>query len=628
MAHRPKKVFILGLDSVIPKFARQFMAEGRMPNLKKIYEQGSFTDALPNYPPWTPPGWASVATGAHPSTSGVEGFGVHYEGEPLTKEHDGFFSGVRRAEAIWEAAGKAGKKCIVFKYPGSWPHRPSENTTQILGLAGYAGRKSPLDIHHSVCWGTRMEGTIKGNTITTNPAQDWRGDVPTGALAATLTVDVENGEPEQYCVLLHQAPQGPRATLCRSKDLATSVGTLAVGQWTDWVYDTYVREGQKLQGAFKAKLLRLSDDLSDFRILFGPNHPHSGWTTPAGLESEYIQQAGPIWEYSESYYELFWGWAGHDTVVEMWDEHIDWMCKSVEYFGATREWDLFITQSHLIDNVQHCYFGAIDPGHPQYNPEVADKYWEIIKHGYELVDRLIGTAMKVVGPDGLVAVTGDHGHSPRRWSFSVNTWLQQQGWLTTYKDELGHPKIDWKRTKAYAMGPVHIFLNVQGRDPDGVVEPGREYEELRDQIIEAMYGVKHGEKFIIQFAFKREEMDAFGLYGGGVGDILYMVREGYDCGASMRAQSLGENYGINEDGTLVVQTQLFKEISSQHCSVVPWTILNRTWSAFYGPGVKKGHVRKVPSRLVDVTPTVCYLAGIPYPAQAEGSPLIDAIEHD
>ena len=93
----------------------------------------------------------------------------------------------------------------------------------------------------------------------------------------------------------------------------------------------------------------------------------------------------------------------------------------------------------------------------------------------------------------------------------------------------------------------------------------------------------------------------------------------------MRAQSLGENYGINPDGSIFTATRLFKEITSQHCSVVPWSIQDRTWTAFCGVNVKKGYGRKIPIRLVDVAPTICHLMDYPYPDKTEGSPVVDLV---
>ena len=61
-------------------------------------------------------------------------------------------------------------------------------------------------------------------------------------------------------------------------------------------------------------------------------------------------------------------------------------------------------------------------------------------------------------------------------------------------------------------------------------------------------------------------------------------------------------------------------------SVAGWAVQNRTWSAFQGPGVRPGATRKVPSRLVDVCPTICYPMGFPYPDMREGAPLVDVLE--
>jgi predicted AlkP superfamily phosphohydrolase/phosphomutase len=626
MPRRPARVFLLALDSVIPGFARRFVDEGRMPHLGRIVEQGAFLETLPTLPPWTPPGWATVATGAWPSTHGIEGFGVHFEGEPLSTEHDGFDSRLRRAQTFWEAAAPLGKRAILFKYPGTWPHRPGA-AIQVGGLAGYAGRKSGLDIHHSLCFGTDVADCEHAIAVALAPAAGWP-DAAAGSTMTSLSIaPLGGGSPKRYEVLLRRTDQGPRATLARSRDPGAAVATLAPGQWTDWIRDRWETAAGPREGACKAKLLKLSDDLRSFRLLFGPNHPTAGFSTPAGIDAALCQAAGPVWEYSEAYYELFWGWAGHDTVVEFWEEHIAWMRKAIDHLSGNYPWDIFVTQCHLIDNVQHTYWGAVDPDHPDYDSRAAPAFWRTIGRGYELVDQLIGRALAAAGPDGLVVVTGDHGHEPRRYTFSINTWLAANGWLHWTRDADGRMRIDWSRTKAYGMGPVHIFLNVKGRDPEGGVAPGPEYEALRDRIIEALYAVRHEEKgrAVVQFAFRREEMDAFGLHGGGVGDIIYMVRQGYDCGASMRAQSLGENYGINPDGSIFTPTQLFKEITSQHCSVVPWAVQDRTWTALCGPGVKRGYARKVPIRLVDVAPTICHLMDFPYPDKVEGSPVVDLV---
>ena len=62
-----------------------------------------------------------------------------------------------------------------------------------------------------------------------------------------------------------------------------------------------------------------------------------------------------------------------------------------------------------------------------------------------------------------------------------NTVLQQGGWLAS-KDGRG---IDWTKSKAFGTGH-YVYLNVKGRDPQGIVEMGNEYLSVRDDIIEAL----------------------------------------------------------------------------------------------------------------------------------------------
>ena len=120
-----KKVALVGMDGIIPEFCEKFMAEGWMPNLKQLKERGFWTDAIPSVPAWTPSNWASIITGAQTSTHTMDGFEVHYPGEPLPYEltdfHRGFDSELLKAETFWAAAAKAGKKSIIFKFPNTWP---------------------------------------------------------------------------------------------------------------------------------------------------------------------------------------------------------------------------------------------------------------------------------------------------------------------------------------------------------------------------------------------------------------------------------------------------------------------------------------------------------------------------
>lgn len=136
-AHKSKKVLFVGLDGADPMVIKKLIDEGRLPNFKKMLEIGvSTTDmgmqgALPTI---TPPNWASLATGTWPNTHGITCFWNHTPGNPLDVLDYGFDSTLCKAEFIWEAFERAGKKCIMLNYPTSWPPR-TENSIYIDGTS-------------------------------------------------------------------------------------------------------------------------------------------------------------------------------------------------------------------------------------------------------------------------------------------------------------------------------------------------------------------------------------------------------------------------------------------------------------------------------------------------------------
>jgi predicted AlkP superfamily phosphohydrolase/phosphomutase len=629
MANNNKtRVALVGLDAIIPAFAERLMDEGKLPNLKKLRDQGFWTELLPNAPAWTPTNWATIATGANASTHGIEGFFVHDPGEDYEIEHRGFDSQRCKAEFIWEAGARFGKKSIVFKYPGTWPPR-SHGIVQVGGSGGYGGLRNDLDISHAVCYTTDPD-LEQGTSVELHPAAGW-SNLPEGARGA-LEVELpvvynRPAEPKSYWLLIYPDAGGqPTALLTRDKDASQGMATLHEGEWSDFIFDRFPLEEGEVEGAFRLMLTELSLDGLRMRLYMSQNLPKTGHCQPPELDEALWEAVGPPTEYT-AYKYLFWNWIDLQGMMDIYRQHTDWVSRAAAYLLQTQEWDIFYSQYHPIDYAQHIYWGGFDPLHPHYQEKDVKAYWDGLAQVYEMADAYLGAVMGAVEEDAVVVVVGDHGHQAYRWTFYVNNLLRQHGLLDVKWDEDAKRwAIDWSKTKAYGFGPIHISLNLKGRDPHGIVEP-QESEALCEQIIDLLYDVKHDVtgKRPIKLAITRDEADAFGLYGDGVGDVIYFTRRGYDAGNAERLGHSPLKAGVTQDGELFRETQFMHDMTSEHPSFMPTEKLNRTLLCMAGPGVRQGVQRPVPISIVDVAATLCDLLDMPYPTQNEGHPIVDAL---
>ena len=179
-----QKVILLGIDGMDPRFSKKMVDEGKMPNLKKLIESGSAREdlrLLGAVPTITPPMWTTLSTGAYPMTHGVEDFNINLKGE-LDINFAGIYSKYVHAEPLWNVTAEAGKKTLVWHWPGgAWPPTSdSENLYVVDGTTpgalgfGYATRDT--------------EGVLIASTKT--PEAKF---FPSGA---TYTVDL-TGDPEE-----------------------------------------------------------------------------------------------------------------------------------------------------------------------------------------------------------------------------------------------------------------------------------------------------------------------------------------------------------------------------------------------------------------------------------------------
>ena len=132
-----EKMIMLGIDGMDPNLTRKFVDEGKMPNTKKLIEMGAARKdlvLLGGVPTITPPMWATLATGAYPMTHGIVDFNLSPKGE-LDFTYTSIYSTSCKAEQLWNVTAEAGKKTLVWHWPGaSWP--PSSDSENLMVVDG------------------------------------------------------------------------------------------------------------------------------------------------------------------------------------------------------------------------------------------------------------------------------------------------------------------------------------------------------------------------------------------------------------------------------------------------------------------------------------------------------------
>jgi len=605
-----KKAMVIGLDAPIPARVLKYVEEGKLPNLARLIERGVWAEnCLVPYPTVTPPNWTAIATGAWTGTHGITGFNTYDQGDPLNVIHGAFSSEECKAEHIWTAAERAGKKSIVINYPTSWP--PTMKNGYQLGGAGIGmnewrqgmrrGGAFTLCFDQAFC----TEDYPLASQIEFRPATGWR-NVPqaVAGLEADLLLQYRASayrvEPQTWYLLVQDSRgQGyDRVILSLSKDAAEAFAVLQEGQWSPVLVQEFETENGPQKGAFRCKLVELSPDAEQFRLYVTQICATTGWSYPESLAAEIQSEKGLPASTGESMaYKL--EWIDLQTYVELQEIGDTWLGDAAAYLMANKEWSLLYMHIHTPDRFHHDLATQMDPLTAE-DKEAVGRYQEAELYFYQVIDRIVGRLVDLAGKETVVVVTSDHGAKASGHRVDVGQILADAG-LTFYRETVdGWREVNWSKTKAVVQRECYIYVNLKGRAPDGIVEPGEEYEAVRDQIIAAFYNYTDpatGKK-PFALALRREDARVLGLYGDGIGDVVFAL--GNEWGGQHGNLLPTAEFGLGEVKGLLIMA---------------------------GPGLKKGVKLERTVWLTDLVPTICYLAELPVPKHAEGGIIYQALEN-
>ncbi len=284
-------------------------------------------------------------------------------------------------------------------------------------------------------------------------------------------------------------------------------------------------------------------------------------------------------------------WRAHedkDAFLGHLDEVFEHRIEAMRYFWHQEPWDFYMAHIMETDRLHHFYWQEMEEGHPRYAPAFLDFY--------RRVDEVLGEVRGWLDERTTLVVLSDHGFCTIKEEVYVNTWLRDSGYLELGPDAKSLEDMT-PASLAYSLDPGRIFLNVRGREPNGRVEPGREYERVRDEIADAaltMVDPASGEA-IVNRVYRREELYS-GPFATAGADLVLATNEGFDPKGSFGKQSL-----------------VFKGPTLVGMHTTPDALL-------YIRGV---HAVERRPGIADVAPTILEILGVPVPSEMDGASLLD-----
>lgn len=646
-----KKVLFLGLDAAMPDLIKKFAAEGNLPNIKKIMDQGIFSRLETVFPPLTAAAWTAIVSGAGSGTNGVPSLMVKHLGEELDHWHTSFDRREVLCETLWDVAKREGKKTALINWPVTFPLGAitEEDGVQLAGALNPPFRYfyMPLwDVASSSIFSTRQHrcNQIPGRAVKIKPteASGWsnlpESYKPHLEFEITVPPTYVDGHKMNVLIYASTAEGYDRVLVSDSKDCSEQLTNITIGDYGPWIIKNFNARDYQRDGRFRFQLIELAKDGSDIKLYQSSINVAKAYSVPASLSDEAEEVAGPFMEVDDPW-AFMDGWIDGEMYLEQLGLHADWWGNATKYVLENKEWDLAFSWVGTIDHIEHVLYSGIEPKSRVYDPNLADWCMDMIRQVYIQVDQNLGKIIENIDMnETYVVLISDHGMTHLDWNPYVKEHLRRADLLDYVldisNDDPSNLTINWENTKCHPLEPchAHIFINLKGRDPQGIVEP-EDYEKVQEEIIRALYNMKDPDTGdnVVALAIKKNESGTLGIFEGPgydrVGDVLYAWKPGYMSHPFIYRSAIKYRDGterIIPNPELYESAVLCGNFTGVHLALPSLHDMHAVL-IMSGPGVEQ-YERKFPAKIIDVAPTISKILGMDVPAQAEGGVLYDVID--
>jgi predicted AlkP superfamily phosphohydrolase/phosphomutase len=628
-----QRLIVVGLDGQDPKLTDRFMKEGLLPNFSRLAKAGSYRRLRTTFPSVSPVAWSSFSTGTHPARHNIFDF--------LDRDRRTYLPMLSSTRVgTVDRFLKLGRYRIPLAKPELRLLRKSKPFWTILGEHRVWSTilRVPITFPPDRFYGAELSAMCVPDLLgsqgtfllfTTRPAADRfkEGGLRVPVIVRNDRVDTVIKGPENMFLAGSPPLELPlRISIDRSNRTVRAEinGTpvdLAPGRLSEWVTLTFhAAPGIKVSGLSRLLVTEMPGvaqaatgdqhfSLYMSPISIDPEKPAMPVSHPSFYATYLAKRIGPYSTLglAEDTWALNEGVTDDGTFLEQTYD-IDREREAMFFAGLDRlRKGSLVCVFDATDRIQHMFWRYLEKDHPAARGRERAEHRDAIRELYKHNDALVGRVMERLEDGDVLMVLSDHGFSSFRRGVNLNSWLLREGYLVLKEGHDGAAEwlrdVDWSRTKAYCLGLTGMFLNLRGREQQGIVEPGAQASALKAEIIRQLNGFRDEEKREVGI---REAFDTSSLYSGpyleNAPDLLIGYNAGYrtswDCATGVVAGP------VFEDNV--------KPWSGDHC-IDPRLV----------PGVLfcNRRIDTEDPALIDIAPTALRLFGIEPPAYMDGRPL-------
>ncbi len=619
-----KKVIVVGLDGLESSIVEAMLHAGELPYLGRIRETGGYARVRTTPSAQTPVAWSTFATGTNPGGHGIFDF-VHRDPKTYFPtlslnryvQKNAFTMpkavNLRRGTPLWELLSAAGIPSVVLRHPCTYPS--DDFRGRMLAGLGVPDLRGGLGTTTFYSASPDLKSGESENVVPVQPGSD-------KAVVAYLIGprNPRDGSDFTTPITIRLDPVARRAVLLsdgQPKELP-----LLEGRWSDWLKVKF-KTGplMSVRGMVRFYLVQAAPifQLHASPVNFDADAPLFPISAPPGYASELAAKLGIFYTTGmvEDHAGLNNGrideaaYLDHCALVMAERERM--MLYELDRFSEGFFFCLFDTP----DRLAHMFWRFREPEHPanaanSLPATQADRrdLAHAIEEHYRQCDAVVGKALAQADDETLFVVLSDHGMTSFQRGLHLNTWLYDNGFMAFRNgirpgEEAGDffKAVDWSRTKAYALGLGSIYLNLRGRESNGIVAP-EDAGGVKAEIVRGLTGLRDLERgaVAVRSVATREQVFS-GAYVAESPDLLVNFSPGYR--PSWGTPLGGAPAGLFEDNT--------KRWGADHAvdpALVPGVLfMNRPF-------------RTENPSLADLAPSILARFGLPAGTAMEGSSLL------